>query len=68
MPFISIVEFIELCKYLREHPVIQAEMVEVKRHPGPPPSASPPDSGVETTRETNSPANVTELMTVLSGL
>lgn len=68
MPFIPVIEFLELCKYLGEHPVVQAEMVEVKRAPMmPPPPTKQPATGVEIEHETSSPRNVAELVAMLSG-
>lgn len=67
MPFIPVIEFLELCKYLGEHPVVQAEMVAVKRTPKMPPPTKQPATGVEIEHETSSPRNVAELVALLAG-
>lgn len=67
---LSVIQFIEICKWLKLNPVPQAEMVEVKRDASnqPPPMSQPPDRGrVETNHETTSPTNVAELAAMLSG-
>jgi len=67
---LSVIQFVQMAAYLKDHPVTQAEMVEVKRGPGamPPPTDSPSPKGVETTHETKEAKTVAELASILDGV